>query len=398
MTSAKINILFGIFLLAAFFCLNAHGQTTQCENFQEALNVAAKLRGISPAGGGKCTVLEEKEFNRRIETLAHSNLTPEAIEGEELIAKALSLVPPSFPYKKCIYNMADPSIIAVYDHLQKDIILRSSKASSFPILVHEAVHMLQDRKYDLKRFYKKFSSTTDMKMAVGAIVEGDAMRIQRMMEQDLLLEQRVEEQGIDEECILPPPMADILYFPYEFEALYFNRARELKDFDSLFGQPPANTAAVLNPSFKVAPSKLHDEIRTLCSEVRGKCYKVIHTDTLGQYYLQSVLSVFLEKADSLGAAVGWQNDRIWVGMNQDRTERLPRWKLETTSEKNTIELWKALIKWVEMRNGVSLHPTSGRILTENSARSSSMKVVRTGDSITLEVFSALKQEELLVQH
>lgn len=52
----------------------------------------------------------------------------------------------------------------------------------------------------------------------------------------------------------------------------------------------------------------------------GQCLPVIAYDSLGEYYLRSVLRIYLGETEAIAAASTWRGDRIIVAMNQKKTE------------------------------------------------------------------------------
>lgn len=372
---------FSIFLVGFGSVVNA--QSTECPDLQKYLQIAAELRGIAPPINPRCRALSDGEFEKRVYALAHHRINPDDIKAEEFVAKAFSLVPEDFPFQRCIYQMADTSIVALYDHINKEIILRSNNKAPQSVMVHEAVHLLQDLRYDLSEIYRKFSDTTDSKMAIGAIIEGDAIRIQQKVEKEEPSEIQYDSAIDQDECALTSQISDILYFPYDFGRLYFNRS-DIQGPKDLFREPPLNTAQVLNPAFVTKPNLIGDREPALCSVAFGRCYDVIARDSLGQYYLQKVLSAFLTDRASLSAAVGWQNDRILVAMNPSRSEGIARWVIESIGDKDSDELWGAFVKWIEAKTHVSIKGQTGGVYIENDP-SFAIEALRKDKVITLTV-------------
>lgn len=154
--------------------LSADAQTVSCRDFERALEIAARHRGISPSGRERCRVLDESEFRVRIRALAQHGMTPNAMTADAFVAKSLALATINFPYQLCMYGDADSSVAAVYDYLNREVLLSTNRKAAFHVLVHEAVHVLQDQKYNLRAFYQ-LPKTTDERFAVRAIAEGDAI-------------------------------------------------------------------------------------------------------------------------------------------------------------------------------------------------------------------------------
>ncbi|HKP62524.1 MAG TPA: hypothetical protein VJV78_37575 [Polyangiales bacterium] len=97
------------------------------------------------------------------------------------VLQALSLLPPGESSLEASIEEAADSVAAFYDPETKEVTVITD-AGAMPsdprdrayVLSHELTHALQDRAHDLKKRHEMAAGSTDRRMALGMLVEGEA--------------------------------------------------------------------------------------------------------------------------------------------------------------------------------------------------------------------------------
>ncbi len=113
---------------------------------------------------------EAKAIDDYVEGIALMGLMPTNYDVEEAVADSLANV-------AGVYN--DGEIIILTDRAATD------ETRSYLLLVHEMVHLYQDRRWGIGEVQAQFSSTRDRALAVNALIEGHASLIASLADLEL---------------------------------------------------------------------------------------------------------------------------------------------------------------------------------------------------------------------
>ena len=299
---------------------------TNCQT--RLLELAACMRGSSPGELPPVSRMTEAEFAQYLTAELLAEEPPPNLNNLENGLAMLGLVAPGGFAPSSMAAARAAFVWGFYRSDVDDIVLidRGLPGDDIDVngvLLHEFVHVLQDREQDLPTWYDAHTSTYDDTLAAMSVVEGEARLHQQRfgvsllgldpMTVDLskhfdnaasLAERWVREQP-------SPYLASYSGFPYEYGArLLLPRFTERgpQAVADLFSSPPAGTRALLDPRSDavlpgwptpIAPSPSADWVLT-------------HETTLGAW----MTLLFLARTDSLAdpqlPALGWRGDRLWV--------------------------------------------------------------------------------------
>ncbi len=253
--------------------------------------------------------------------------------------------------------------LATYDPLDHTIYLRRSLDPAGPlgrmVLAHELTHALQDQHYNLQRLYRRPSDNADRDQAIAALLEGDAIIVQRMYlatTQPETEEEQVVQEAAFQEALeqvyaeiretlsldferLPAPIVEQVYVPYLDGPGFIQRvvgAQALTEWGRygpavrpLFLRPPQSTAEVLHPEkylrgWQPQPVELPDPASAL-----GPDWLLLRRQVVGELDHRALLARDLPSDEAAAVAAGWAGNRALVladGTGQMATVSATLWE------------------------------------------------------------------------
>ncbi|HKQ51401.1 MAG TPA: hypothetical protein VJT74_03475, partial [Pyrinomonadaceae bacterium] len=146
-----------------------------------AVRAASELRELPFREEVGMAELSGWEYGTRASEMAH------VLGGEELralghLAAAGGVLPEGTDLASLAASFTAVSAGAVYSPLDKQVLI-VDKFRDDSLLTHEFTHALQDQHFDLMKLLVSRPYNFDRAEAVFAVIEGDAMNVQRRMEQ-----------------------------------------------------------------------------------------------------------------------------------------------------------------------------------------------------------------------
>jgi hypothetical protein len=276
---------------------------------------------------------------------------------------------------------------ATYSPLDKQILL-VDKFKDDSLLTHEFVHALQDQHFDLMKLLVVSPFNFDRSEALFAVIEGDAMNVQRRSEEgDAYARKTLEEitrqedarfGGYREEmsALFPRLLTETFIFRYRDGARFVEavrRSRGERGVDELFLRPPASSEQVLHPE-KYAQDERPREIRLDDSALRASGWRSVASTPLGEIGVRGLLLEGVAEKDALRAAAGWAGDSAYLFEREGGTP-LFIWKTAWDKSVDADEFYAAYNALQRRRGGT---PGAGETLaTASKAAMSWHKAGRT---------------------
>ncbi|NDC38867.1 MAG: hypothetical protein EBZ48_12590 [Proteobacteria bacterium] len=239
-------------LLLLWVILPCSAQADGCQGAGWALQQAARLRGLQPKSPVRCLVLAQPEYLEGLTALIRRDLSEARLQKEERLFKLLGFIPIEYSYAKCLVRNYAHQAAAYYSAANKTLVIPDWIPADDAVLVHEFTHALQDQYFNLERLDPSSSVVSDRSLALGALIEGDAM----LTEVEFLASQKKSQlAGVDEkyrpkdeaDCVLPPALQELMQFQYEFGAYFVARIKKHRSIDQVFRKPPQTTAEIIHP-------------------------------------------------------------------------------------------------------------------------------------------------------
>jgi hypothetical protein len=304
---------------------------------EQVMRETAVARGLEWREQVGMTELTGWEYGTRTKELA------EALGGDDL--KALSqlsvaggILPEGTDLATLAVSFTAASAGATYSPLDKQVLLRQAEQTRTPksapteissnqsLLTHEFVHALQDQHFDLLKLLLVRPYNFDRTEAVFALVEGDAMNVQRRRESgDVWARRTLADIARQEDerfgdyrrglgAFFPPLLTETFIFRYRDGARFvetMRRSRPAVSVDDVFRRPPASSEQILHPE-KYLSNETPREIQLDEDALAAKGWHLRAATPLGEIGIRGLLMSALKSPEATRAAAGWGGDRAFV--------------------------------------------------------------------------------------
>jgi hypothetical protein len=322
------------------------------------------VRFLSDAAFDKKVSLDEKLSNEDRADLEHS-------EGQ---FRAIGLIASDVDLLDAVNSFQTSGVLAFYSPKTKQVTVKGTDVdiSTRVTLAHELTHALQDQYFDLTALSKQARRThsTD---ALKAVVEGDAVRVQRLYEESLSAAdeaaykraEAAESSATQDEIRdkgVPDSITTFFQAPYALGPIMLavvESQNKTGGIDDLFETPPTSDASYLTPSTlldgfkptKVAVPKLEPGEKALDKP-----------NVFGAFALYLMLAGRGGAGEALAVADGWGGDAMVTFSRQNatcvRTAFTGRDGDATTAIADAVSAWAA-----DMPGGAASSTRTGAIVT-----------------------------------
>lgn len=299
-----------------------------------AMETASRLRGLEWSGEVGMTELSGWEYGTRTKEIADVIATDD-LKGLSRLAVAGGMLPEGTDLASLAVTFTAATAGATYSPLDKQVLLVSEGPKGgrdSGLLTHEFVHALQDQHFDLLKMMLVRPFDFDREEALFALVEGDAMSVERRAAggdawAKLPLEEiaRAEDnrfapyrKGIG--ALFPPLLTETFIFRYR-DGLRFveamRRERPAVRIDDVFRRPPRSSEQVLHPE-KYLADEAPRQISLDVEEFSDEGWRPVASTPLGEIGVRGLLLAGVPAEEAKRAAAGWGGDRSFVFEREGR--------------------------------------------------------------------------------
>ena len=293
------------------------------------MQTAAETRGLDWQTAPGMIELTGWEYGTRTKEMA------DALGGDELrslsrLAAAGGLLPEGTDLATLAASFAAASAGASYSPLDKQVLLladpHGKRPTSDALLAHELIHALQDQHFDLLAMLLARPYNFDREEALFAVVEGDAMDVQRRIEQGdawtrrplddvaRMEDERFNEYRREIGALFPPLLTETFIFRYRDGVRFVEAARRKggpRGVDELFRRPPISSEHVLHPE-KYFANEQPREVSVNEPAFAAQGWTVGAATPLGEIGVRGLLLSVVSAKDAARAAAGWGGDRAYL--------------------------------------------------------------------------------------
>ena len=218
----------------------------------QAVRFVQARRGLAFKHPVKVQELGDAAFVRRVVAVQRRDRSDTRRQAQVL--RALGLVPAGVDVERAEEQLVGDAVVGYYDPKTKELAVRGTAATPEVrhVVVHELTHALQDQWFDLAGHQRSLDD--DASAAYSALVEGDAVRVEREYVATLSdADQRqisAGEAGGAPPASIPRALVQELAFPYAVGPPFVQAVLQAGGeaaLDQAFLKPPAATSLVIHP-------------------------------------------------------------------------------------------------------------------------------------------------------
>ena len=172
----RLLLLF-ILILLGVFAVPAAGQKADGDEVNEIAKKVAAIHKLALKNPVSHIVLSKEKLLDRIKRLVFIDYTKEEVIDEGRMMVRLGLFPAGVDYGRTVFDLLEEQVIGLYDTEARQLLL----VDTLPNLMqdttvnHEITHAVQDQNFDLYQLMKRRKGEGDLKFAISAAFEGDAL-------------------------------------------------------------------------------------------------------------------------------------------------------------------------------------------------------------------------------
>jgi hypothetical protein len=289
-----------------------------------AMRAASRLRELQFEGEVGMSELSGWEYGTRASEMAH------VLGGEDLralgrLAAAGGVLPEGTDLASLAASFTAISAGATYSPLDKQVLV-VDKFKDDSLLTHEFTHALQDQHFDLMKLLIVRPYNFDRTESLFAVIEGDAMNVQRRGEQgdsygrrpldDISRQERERfgEYRREVGAFFPPLLTETFIFRYRDGARFVEavrRSRGERGVDALFLNPPASTEQILHFE-KYEAGEAPREVQLDEKVFAAGGWQNVTSTPLGEIGVRGLLMAVVAEKEATRAAAGWGGDRAYL--------------------------------------------------------------------------------------
>jgi hypothetical protein len=323
---------------------------------ERAMEAASKTRGLDWLSDVGMTELSGWEYGTRTKEIADV-LGTDDLKALSRLAAAGGMLPEGTDLASLAVSFTAATAGATYSPLDKQVLLVSEGPKGFRdegLLAHEFVHALQDQHFDLLRLITARPFSFDREEAAFAVVEGDAVSVERRVEQGEAWSRKTLEEVAREEddryslyrrgvgALFPPLLTETFIFRYR-DGLRFveamRRARPPVRLDDVFRRPPTSSEQVLHPE-KYLAGEQPREVFVDAGGFADEGWRLAATTPLGEVGVRGLLMAGVPTEEARRAAAGWGGDRAFLFEREGRAP-LFVWKTVWDTGRDAQEFFRA---------------------------------------------------------
>jgi hypothetical protein len=320
-----------------------------------AMEAASRVRGLEWRGEVGMTELSGWEYGTRTKEIADV-LGTDDLKGLSRLAVAGGMLPEGTDLASLAVSFTAATAGATYSPLDKQVLLVSDRGGfrDTGLLTHEFVHALQDQHFDLLRLMLARPFSFDREEAAFALVEGDAVSVERRAAQpDVWTRKTLEDVAREEDeryagyrkgigALFPPLLTETFIFRYR-DGLRFveamRRARPAVNLDEVFRRPPVSSEQVLHPE-KYLAGESPREVEADAEGFADEGWRLTATTPLGEVGVRGLLMTGVQTEEARRAAAGWGGDRSFLFEREGHTP-LFVWKSVWDTARDAQEFFRA---------------------------------------------------------
>ncbi|HEX8189945.1 MAG TPA: hypothetical protein VF586_16430 [Pyrinomonadaceae bacterium] len=330
---------------------------------ERAAESASRVRGLEWRGEVGMTELSGWEYGTRTKEIADV-LGTDDLKGLSSLAVAGGMLPEGTDLASLAVSFTAATAGATYSPLDKQVLLVAERGGQRDsgLLTHEFVHALQDQHFDLLRMVLARPFSFDREEAAFALVEGDAVSVERRATQgDAWARKSVEDLTREEDAryaqyrkgigaFFPPLLTETFIFRYR-DGLHFvetlRRARPAVSLDEVFRRPPQSSEQVLHPE-KYLSGEPPREVELDLEGFADEGWRPTATTPLGEIGVRGLLLAGVGAEEARRAAAGWGGDRSFV-FEREGHAPLFVWRTLWDTPRDAQEFFRAYNQMLQRR-------------------------------------------------
>lgn len=306
--------------------------------------------------------VDRDELHQKLLDELQKESSPQEIENSRKVLVKFGFIDPKYNLSEEIVSLYDEQIGAYYDMEEKALFnikgLPLGKGLNDAVQAHELTHTLQDQNFHIKRLFDKTKDNDDERLAIQALIEGDATYVTQLFYVDSLnitfVWDLISYLFIDQKKFNQAPLVlrENMLFPY-VSGLSFvmniYRNNGWSAVNACFKKPPLSTEEILHPEKYLLGND--PPIKVEMPELKQilLSYHLLEEDVMGEFNIRILFKKFLKNDDTLKMANGWGGDTYQLWEEKDQKDLFLIWISVWDTLKDAEEFYSGYHKLIAIK-------------------------------------------------
>jgi len=307
---------------------------------------ASGLRGLPWRRSVERQAVDAGEMPRLLGEELDDAYLPGELPSASRAMQALGLLPAGYSLRSGMASFFSEAVAGFYSPLARRLfVARDEQAVPGTIALHELVHALQDQNGPLPSALLGLAEYDDIAMAIGALLEGDAMWVEgqasgRVADPAVFLAQMDTATAAASHPDVPRALRDplVLQYPLGYRLVHDASMAGIGRAE-LFADPPLSSEQLLHPEKRLDPLRLDRPADVTLPRplLDLPCHDLLRS-RLGELGLRIWLEELGVPAEqSAAAAAGWDADVVVVAACGEREAIAWAWVTDSTQDARELE-------------------------------------------------------------
>ena len=268
-------------------------------------------------------LIDKEEFRR----LFWEDLKEDAEELalDTRLYRRLGIIEPDTDLAQILTDVFSDIVLGFYDTDENKMYILTDK-DQFTLndqltVAHEVTHALQQYEFDIGGLGDSLDSNADGRLALRALIEGDALLSELLymltyFEEEQQAEAQSNRGGEDLTAFHAAPafIQSTIMFPYsggyQFAVSLYLKRNDFSHIDLAYKTLPSSTEQIIHPAKYDAGEEPIEVSVPDPTELLGHGWSVLDRNVMGELFLRSYFESDLDRETSATAAAGWGGDEF----------------------------------------------------------------------------------------
>ena len=266
-------------------------------------------------------LIDQAEFRRKYQADLEEDAEELALETR--LYKRLGILGRDDDLAKLLTDVFSDIVLGFYDTDDNKMYIISDK-ETFSLndrltVAHEVTHALQQYEYDIGGLLDDLEDYDDRRLAMRALIEGDALISELLymlihFDEDQQAEVQANRGGQDLTAFNAAPVfiQNTITFPYtdgyQFAVYLYLKNNSFSSINAAYDALPASTEQIIHPEKYDAAEEPIEVSISDPTEILGEGWSALDRNVMGELFLRSYFESYLDAETAAAAAAGWGGD------------------------------------------------------------------------------------------
>ena len=268
-------------------------------------------------------LIDKEEFRRLF--LEDLEEDAEELALDTRLHRRLGIIEPDTDLGQILTDVFSDIVLGFYDTDENKMYILADKdeftLNDHLTVAHEVTHALQQYEFDIGGLADSLESNADRRLALRALIEGDALLSELLymlsyFDEDQQAEAQSNQGSEDLTAFYAAPVfiQNTITFPYsggyQFAVSLYLKRNDFSHIDLAYEALPASTEQIIHPAKYDAGEEPIEVFVPDPTALLGEGWTIVDRNVMGELFLRSYFESDLDRETAAAAAAGWGGDEF----------------------------------------------------------------------------------------